>query len=153
MAKTAKIPTKPVETRQVHQFLTNPYCLGIVSYKGAQYPGNHEALIDQETFQKVQGILKSKIYGEQTIKHGHYLKSTLFCGQCGMRMIVQIAKPRTGEECSYYTCLSTHSKRTACTLHSINSHHVEDLIQNLYDRLALKPRYATVLREALTEQH
>ena len=152
MAKTAKLPAKPVETRQVHQILTNPYYLGIVSYKGAQYPGNHAALIDQETFQKVQGILKSKINGERTNKHGHYLKSTLFCGHCGMRMIVQIAKSRSGDEYPYYTCLGRHSKRTDCTLRSINIFNAEDLIQDLYDRLALKPKYAVKLREHLVEQ-
>lgn len=152
MAKTAKLPAKPVETRQVHQILTNPYYLGIVSYKGAQYPGNHEPLIDQETFQKVQQILKSKINGERTNKHGHYLKSTLFCGHCKMRMIVQVAKSRSGEEYPYYTCLGRHSKRTDCTLRSINFYHAEDLIQEMYDRLALKPKYATTLRSTLTEQ-
>ena len=152
MAKTAKLPAKPVETRQVHQILTNPYYLGIVSYKGAQYPGNHEPLIDQETFQKVQQILKSKINGERTNKHGHYLKSTLFCGHCKMRMIVQVAKSRSGEEYPYYTCLGRHSKRTDCTLRSINFYHAEDLIQEMYDRLALKPKYATTLRNTLTEQ-
>ena len=152
MAKTAKLPAKPVETRQVHQILTNPYYLGIVSYKGAQYPGNHEPLIDQETFQKVQQILKSKINGERTNKHGHYLKSTLFCGHCKMRMIVQVAKSRSGEEYPYFTCLGRHSKRTDCTLRSINFYLAEDLIQEMYDRLALKPKYATTLRSTLTEQ-
>lgn len=91
MAKTGKLLAKPVEPWRIHQILTNPYYLGIVSYKGAQYPGNHEPLIDHETFQKVQQILTSKINGESTNKHGHYLKSTLLCGQYKMRMIVQIA--------------------------------------------------------------
>ena len=152
MAKTAKLAAKPVETRQVHQILTNPYYLGYVIFKGAQHPGNHEPLIDHETFQKVQEILKIKINGERTVKHGHYLKSTLFCGQCGMRMIVQVAKPRTDEEYPYYSCLGRHSKRTNCTLRSINFYTAEDLIQKLYDRLALTPRHADSLRASLMEQ-
>ncbi|WP_259176514.1 recombinase family protein [Mycetocola sp. BIGb0189] len=152
MAKTTKLPEKPVETRQVHQILTNPYYLGIVSYKGAQYPGNHEPLIDQETFQKVRGILKSKINGERTITHGHYLKSTLYCGECGMRMIVQVAKPRTEEEYPYYSCLGRHSKRNDCMLRSINFYKAEDLIQEMYDRLALRAKYADNLREVVAEQ-
>lgn len=90
MGNTAKLPAQPVETRQVHQILTNPYYLGIVSYKGAQY--------------------------------------------------------------SYYTCLGRHSKRTDCALRSINYYHAEDLIQEMYDRLALKPKCATTLRSTLTEQ-
>jgi len=56
------------------------------------------------------------------------------------------------EEYPYFTCLGRHSKRTDCTLRSINFYLAEDLIQEMYDRLALEPKYATTLRSTLTEQ-
>ncbi|WP_282857236.1 recombinase family protein [Pseudoclavibacter helvolus] len=149
MLPTAKLPEKAVETRQVHQILTNPYYLGLVVYKGAHHPGNHDALVDPETFEKVQRILKSKINGERNRQLPHYLKSTLYCGQCDMRMIVQVAKARTGDEYPYYSCLGRHSKRTTCDLRSISIVNVEDLIQELYDRLALQPSHADSLRQVL----
>lgn len=149
MLPTAKLPEKAVETRQVHQILTNPYYLGLVVYKGAQHPGNHNALVDPGTFEKVQRILKSKINGERNRQHPHYLKSTLYCGQCDMRMIVQVAKARTGDEYPYYSCLGRHSKRTTCDLRSISIVTVEDLIQEQYDRLALRPSHADSLRRVL----
>lgn len=74
MLPTAKLPEKAVETRQVHQILTNPVYKGLVVHKGAHHPGNHEALTDSETFEKVQCILKDKINGERNRQHPHYLK-------------------------------------------------------------------------------
>ncbi|WP_170205955.1 recombinase family protein [Klugiella xanthotipulae] len=151
-AQTNRFPERPVETRQVHQILTNPYYLGVVLYKGAQFPGNHTPLVTPQLFESVQQILKAKINGERNRDHPHYLKSTLFCGQCGFRMIVQISKSRSGEEYPYYSCLGRHSKRNNCDLRSINMQHAEDLIQRLYDQLALKPTHSQNLREALHDE-
>lgn len=68
-----------------------------------------------------------------------------------MRMIAQVAQARTGDEYPYYSCLGRHSKRTTCDLRSISISIVkaEDLIQGLYDRLALRPSRADSLRQVL----
>lgn len=147
--QTSKLPEKPVDVRQVHQILTNRYYTGVVKYKGAEHPGNHTPLVNTDTFNRVQQILSSKINGERTIKHDHYLKSTLYCGQCGSRMIVQVATARNGEDYPYYSCLGRHSKRTSCDLRSITFYRVEELIQDLYGRLALRLAEAQWLEERL----
>lgn len=146
---TPRLIEKPVEIRHVHSILTNPYYTGVTVFKGVEYPGNHTPLIDRETFEKVQTILKEKINGERTIKHDHYLKSTLHCGHCGFRMVVQVVKNRHGETYPYYSCLGRHSKRTDCTLRSIQIDHVEDLIHNLYDRVSLAPDFRRDLENLL----
>ena len=152
---TPKFAEKPIEHRHVHSMLTNPFYTGVTVFRGAEYPGDHEPLVDRETFQTVQTILKSKINGERTIEHDHYLKSTLFCGQCGYRMIVQNVTNRHGETYTYYSCGGRHSKRTDCKLRSIQVEHAEDLIQDLYDRMALQPDFRrdleAILRRALKE--
>ena len=63
MAQTTRLPEKPVEIRQVHQILTNDYYVGVVTYKGAKYPGTHPALISSDLFEKVQQVLKTKANG------------------------------------------------------------------------------------------
>lgn len=112
---TARLVEKPVDIRHVHSTLTNIYYTGITTFKGVEYPGNHTPLIDRETFKKVQTILKEKINGEQSIKHDHYLKSTMYCGS---RVLVQIVKNRHNETYPYYSCLGHHSKRTDCASRS-----------------------------------
>ena len=103
----------------------------------------------------VQTILKEKINGERSIKHDHYLKSTIYCGHCDFRMVVQVVKNRHGETYPYYSCLGRHSKRTDCTLRSIQIEHAEDLIQDLYDRISLAPEFRrdleTLLRHGLKQ--
>lgn len=152
---TARLAEKPVEIRHVHSMLTNIYYTGITTFKGVEYPGSHTPLIDRETFEKVQTILKEKINGERSIKHDHYLKSTMYCGHCGFRMVVQVVKNRHGETYPYYSCLGRHSKRTDCTLRSIQIEHAEDLIQDLYDRISLAPEFRrdleTLLRHGLKQ--
>ena len=149
---TARLAEKPIEARHLHSVLTNTYYTGITTFKGVQYPGSHTPLIDRETFEKVQTILHEKINGERSIKHDHYLKSSLYCGHCGFRMIVQMAKNRQGEIYPYYSCLGRHSKRTDCTLRSIQILHVEDLIQELYDRISLAPDFRRDLEQLLRDE-
>lgn len=152
MPASAKFTERPVESRQVHQILTNPYYLGIVTYKNVQYPGKHQPLIDSDVFEKVQALLRAKINGERNITHHHYLKSTLHCDRCGFRMIVQVAKSRTGEEYPYYSCLGRHSQRNNCDMRSITFMRVEELIQELYDRLALRPSQAEAMHALLNRE-
>lgn len=40
--------------------------------------------------------LESHRTGEKQREHPHYLKSTLFCGNCGSRLIITKAKNRYG---------------------------------------------------------
>jgi site-specific DNA recombinase len=149
---TARLAEKPIEVRHLHSVLTNLYYTGVTTFKGVQYPGSHTPLIDRETFEKVQTILHEKINGERSIKHDHYLKSSLYCGRCGFRMVVQMAKNKQGEIYSYYSCLGRHSKRTTCTLRSIQILHVEDLIQELYDRISLAPDFRRDLGQLLRDE-
>lgn len=146
---TARTASAPVQVRTVHGILTNPFYTGVITYRGVTYPGQHTPLVDPGTFETVQTILHGKLAGERVITHDHYLKSTLFCGQCGFRMIVQITTNRHGTTYPYYACLGRHSKRTTCTLRSIQIDHVEDLITDLYQRIALTAEFRDALEDLL----
>lgn len=64
--------------------LKNRTYLGEITFRGEQYPGKHEPLIDEETFKRAQEILRkrSAIRGDS-----HYLLSSLvYCGVCGAKM-------------------------------------------------------------------
>ena len=58
---TPKIPSQPVNLKTLHKVLVNPYYKGIVKYKGVEYQGSHEALVDTEMWNKVQSILASRL--------------------------------------------------------------------------------------------
>ena len=87
---TRKNPEKPLEVSHLHKLLRHPYYKGIVRYRGVEYPGRHELLVDEATWQRVQELLASKNQsGEKHRIHHHYLKGSLYCGGCGSRMVVR----------------------------------------------------------------
>lgn len=76
-----------VHTSHVEQILKNPYYCGVVVYEGVEYPGRHTALIDREVFERAQAIRESRALAREKVhKHPHYLKGSLVCGHCGMRL-------------------------------------------------------------------
>lgn len=91
---TPKISSQPVTLKTLHKVLVNPYYKGVVKYKGVEYPGSHEALVDTETWDKVQAILASRINGTRNLKHPHFLKGSIFCAYCGERMMVSNEKKK-----------------------------------------------------------
>jgi len=52
---TPKRPAHPLGVSAIHRILTNPYYVGLVQYTGETRIGRHEPLIDQDTFDRVQG--------------------------------------------------------------------------------------------------
>ena len=48
---------EPISNSVLNTLLTKRYYLGFVTYMGVEYKGKHEALIDQQTFDKVQVVL------------------------------------------------------------------------------------------------
>ena len=99
----------------LHAILTNPYYKGDVIYRGVAHPGTHPRLTDPLTWQKVQDVLAAHLVGERQRDHPHYLKSSVFCGNCDSRLIITNAKNRYGVIYPYFVCLGRHQKRTACT--------------------------------------
>ena len=134
---TPKVPSKPMSEKYLHRVLTNPYYRGIVTYKGVQYDGRHERLVSDETWLKVQGILDSHYNGDRVRKHNHYLKNSLWCGQCGERMLVTNSRSASGDVYPYFYCAGRHSKRTNCSQSSVLIYEIERKVEDLYLRVQL----------------
>ena len=137
---TPKRPAKPLAVSTIHRLLTNPYYKGDVIYRGTRYKGNHPALVPAEVWYQVQSVLTAhQCAVEATQVHGHYLKGTIHCGQCGSRLIVSNAKNRHGNVYCYFVCSGRHSKRTDCTRQAILIEDVEKLIEDYYTRVQITP--------------
>lgn len=82
----------------IHRILANPYYKGDVRFKGATYKGAHEAIVAKEVWYQVQTVLDShKSAAEATQVHDHYLKDSVYCGQCSERLIITNARNRHGK--------------------------------------------------------
>lgn len=81
--------------------------------------------------------------------HNHYLKSTLYCGECGYRMGPQLPGISQGNPRKYFTCWGRHGKHADCTMKYIPMEYAEQLVQELHDRISLTPEYRKTLEGAL----
>ena len=138
---TPRMPSRPIAEGLLHKVLTNPYYKGQTKFQGVQYDGRHEALIDGATWQRVQEVLAAHVNGERVRQHPHFLKSTVYCGQCGERMLVQHTTSATGMKYPYFSCAGRHSKRTNCTLRSVLIYEVEKKLEEHYQRMQLDSKF------------
>lgn len=99
---------KPWDANTVHRLLRNPTYLGKVAFKGETYEGEHEAILDEATFQKVQQLLSSKSCGRgpRRQRNPDYLLAGLLHCRCGSPMTTSSTKARNGGEYRYYICRS-----------------------------------------------
>ena len=149
---TARLPERPISIQSLHRVLSNPFYTGQVTYRGALYPGTHQPLTDTQTFQRVQAVLSSKVNGERTIRHPHYLKSTVYCGICGSRLIITEATPKQITY-QYFVCLGRHSKKhPECTFRATLTDLIEDEVEGLYQQIQLPPERRQTLEQALRHQ-
>ncbi|HYM54458.1 MAG TPA: recombinase zinc beta ribbon domain-containing protein [Solirubrobacteraceae bacterium] len=145
-------PARPLRPSHLHTLLRHPYYVGTVRYQGVLYPGKHERLVDYETWQRVQELLTAKhLAGEKHREHPHYLKGSIFCGQCGSRLIVCHAKGRGGTY-SYFICIGRQQKRTDCTQRAIRIEQAEAAIAAYYATVQLPEDELVAVRAFLEEE-
>ncbi|MDQ1743477.1 MAG: site-specific recombinase, partial [Pseudonocardiales bacterium] len=101
---TPKRPAKPLTVSGLHKLLANPYYLGEVVYRGVRYPGRHQAIIDAATWQRVQAVRTAhNSAGDRQQAHDHYLKGSVYCGECGRRLMFSRNKGNGGSY-DYFIC-------------------------------------------------
>jgi site-specific DNA recombinase len=149
---TAKRPAKPLSRNGVYRILRDDYYTGVVTYKGVKREGRHPAIIDRETFEKVQQILDAhRLSGDRTIKHVHYLKGTIFCGHCGRRLVYGRHKGNGGVY-EYFSCLSHQARRPSCGARALPVDAVEKAIEDHYRHIQLTPTQIKSVRAQVREQ-
>ena len=149
-AATPRRPSRPIAKSSVHRMLTNPYYKGSVRYQGVTYAGAHEAIVPGEVWDQVQTVLGThRSAADATQVHDHYLKGTVFCGQCGARLIVCNAKSSQGTIYPYFVCASRHGGRGDCTRQAMLIEQVERLVERFYARVQIDPETKQALSAML----
>ena len=131
---TPSKPARPITKGRLHTLLRHPYYKGVVQFQGVEYAGKHEALVDEETWQVVQAVLGSHRSGERERLHNHFLKSTVVCGQCGSRLLVQNTKNGKGVLYPYFIC-ARRQRLHDCSFKAVLIEVVEAQMQEVYRRL------------------
>ena len=128
---TAKRPARPLNLSKLAELLRNPYYYGKVVYRGVEYKGNHEPLIEEELFDRVHNVLRvHDVAGARLRVHKHYLKGSLYCYRCGSRMGFSYAKGNGGVY-PYFFCYG-RQRGEGCNLPYLPGDEVEDQVIEHY---------------------
>jgi len=126
--------SRPWTKGDVLRTLRNPVYAGLMRSPEGLHEGEHEALVDRVTFERVQALLNA---GERTWKGSvrnpdYFLRGILRCGCCGSALTT--ASTRKGKnEYRYYRCVKREKEgREACPssplpADAIESHVIERL--------------------------
>ena len=83
----------------VRRILANPVYIGMVG----EYKGQHEPIIDIDTYNKVQVLLDERKRGGKTPTGKHLLTGMIYCGCCGSR-VRSCTSVTKKYKYSYYRC-------------------------------------------------
>lgn len=150
---TPNVPSVPISAKALNKLLNHPYYKGIVVYNGVEYQGSHAPLVSADLWQKVQDVLASHINGERTREHPHFLKGSLYCRNCGSRMIISYARSGSGVRYPYFVCAGRHSKREKnCKQKAVLISEVEQQVEQIYDHYSYPPAIRDHLEEFLRDK-
>ncbi len=122
---------RPWNKVYVHRVLTNPKYIGLIDYKGQNYTGQHQAIINQGTWDRVRAIMaKNRNYrANQTRKTtAAVLKGILRCGHYGKAMGATFTN-RRGKRYQYYLC--NHAEKNGydtCPVKSVAAGQIEGAV-------------------------
>ena len=112
----------------VHALLTNPIYCGKIKHKTDLYPGQHQAIVDTDIFDRVQAQLRENGFNRgnrMPSKHGGLLKGLIRCPDCNVAMVHNMTK-RNSIVYRYYTCVRAIKRgRQACKHPSLPAGEIE----------------------------
>jgi len=108
--------------------------MGKVEYNGQIYNGEHEALIDEETFKKTQALLDQNHRERKVLKNTDctgLLSHLLHCKACDTYMVHTYTIKHRTHKYRYYTCTNAQKYgHGSCPTRSVNSKAIEDAVIN-----------------------
>lgn len=116
---------------RLHQMLTNVTYIGKIAYKDEIHEGEHEAIVDEEVFERVRKMLRENGQsgcGEKRNKHGALLRGILRCAACDCGMTHTYTK-RGNKLYRYYICNNAQQNgRSACPAPSLSAGEIEAFV-------------------------
>ena len=137
----------------VRRILTNELYFGKINHKGNIYDGLHQAIIDSDTWNKAQNILKNgqtNISNQEIsipkisipnsrISQAPLLKGIMYCGTCGNKMTPTYTS-KNGRKYRYYMCQSKmKGNNEECQVGRIPAKEAEELVTNQVLNILQKP--------------
>jgi len=135
----------------LYHLLTNVVYVGKIRHHDQVYAGEHDAIVDEQTWQRVQSMLQhnGRTGGsEPRNKHGALLRGILRCVPCNCSMVHTFTCRQT-KRYRYYVCLKAQKRGWhTCPTKSVPAGEIEKFV---IDQIRSVGRDPTVLAETLRQ--
>jgi site-specific DNA recombinase len=139
------------DKNSLYQLLTNVAYIGRIKYKDEVHAGEHESIVDVQTFEHVQSLLqRNSSSGGRAVrnKHGALLRGLLRCTACDCGMSHSFCT-KGNRHYRYYVCHRAQKRGwQACPSPSIPAGEIERFVVNEIKAIGKDP---LVIRETLAE--
>jgi site-specific DNA recombinase len=151
MSKTGPRGAKPWNKGVLHGLLTNPTLVGRVVTDGKAYPGEHEAIIDEATWEAVQDRLAANAVAGSSGERRHscaLLAGILKCDLCGSSMTPTHCK-KGPRRYHFYACSKRQKGgKRACRAPYVSAPKIEAEYVRRIAAMATDPRVVAAVVEA-----
>lgn len=142
---------KQFKKTSLHQLLTNVIYIGKVRYKSEIHPGEHEAIVDVDSYNRAQAILQRNAKGggrSVRNKHGALLRGLLHCGSCDCGMSHSYTQKGT-KLYRYYVCQRAQNRGwQECPAPSVPAGEIERFVIDKIKRISRDP---ALIRDTLAQ--
>jgi site-specific DNA recombinase len=137
----------------LYRLLTNVVYAGKVRYKDEVHPGEHPALVDESTWQRVQTLLaRNGRSGGAAVRNQFraVLKGLLRCAPCGHAMTPTHTTRGGAKRYRYYACVNAQKRgAAACLTRTVPAAEIERVVIEQVQRIGRDPALVTeTLRQA-----
>ncbi len=142
-------------TLQLYYVLNNHHYIGEVLYKGEVYPGEHEAIVDRETWDLCHRFLNNNAPKRDNTSRPEFaapLRGVLRCGHCNGAM-TPVRSKRWGREHHYYRCI-TDAKRAVpvCPVKSVTAGEIERIVLAELKKILVAPEIVLAVAKKTRER-
>jgi site-specific DNA recombinase len=134
---------RPIDKGMLYNLLTNVAYLGKVRHRDEVFEGQHEAIIDLATWQRVQEMLaRNRRNGGSEVrnKYGALLKGILHCTGCNCSMGHSYSQKRNKATYRYYVCLRAQKQGwDKCAAPSLPAAEIERIVVEQIRRICRAP--------------
>jgi site-specific DNA recombinase len=143
---------RPFTKTSLYRLLTNVAYAGKVRYKDEVHPGEQPALLDADTFGRVQALLRchGPEIGAPTLhRFSSLLKGLLRCVACDCAMTPAHSTRKGHQRYRYYTCVNAQKRGwQTCPSQSIPAAQIEQLVLGQIRQMGCDPQ---LLHQVLDE--
>jgi len=139
------------EHKTVNIVLSNPVNIGMIRHKDKLYKGQHKAILDKDTYDRINEVINArKEQYAPIMKAGQksLLGGIIYCKHCGGRYTRQT----NGGGLQYYSCYSRNKsvrrmiKDPNCKNKNYRNEELDDLVLGEIKKLAIDPAHYEELR-------